>query len=201
MYSNYIHTHACMHAPIGANVYPVVGRLVECASKHEITLRFRNPVTTRGPLSPPPPRPPGRRSGPFAILSRADSPRESEYCTSTPITSPTTTRSPPSPPTPSTLPPSVCARRKLRPGSFDRYSKGASFSSSLCYIRRRNFRSSTPAITRARYLGPIDRECKSSQPTAKLTPPPHRPARPDFEMPLLTGAASVPPSDFPGIAV
>jgi len=55
MYSNYIHTHACMHAPIGANVYPVVGRLVECASKHEITLRFRNPVTTRGPLSPPPP--------------------------------------------------------------------------------------------------------------------------------------------------
>jgi len=72
--------HACMHAPIAANVYPVVGRLVECASKHEITLRFRNPVTTGPPLVPPS-RP---RWGAALALSRdfisranpdADSPR------------------------------------------------------------------------------------------------------------------------------
>lgn len=31
---------------IGTNVCPVVGRLVDCASNHEITLRYRNPVTT-----------------------------------------------------------------------------------------------------------------------------------------------------------
>jgi len=128
MYPNYTHIHAharaCMHAPIAANVYPVVGRLVECASKHEITLRFRNPVTTRVPL-PPPPSPSRLPSRSVALaLSRFYLADESgrrlaaRWNTSTPITSPTRSSL--------SLSLSVClsvclsARRKLRSESFDR---------------------------------------------------------------------------------
>lgn len=55
---------------IGTNVCPAVGRLVGCASNREITLRYRNPVTTTPqPPSPSSPSAPRRRHfTPFTIL-------------------------------------------------------------------------------------------------------------------------------------